>query len=84
MIYGPEYDLWFEGIDPDMQAAMVRAYNRWGADMRETSGGRVHTSGPVPLNDVTRAVAEIQYAYEQLGHPGLLGPPQPVQPPHAR
>jgi predicted TIM-barrel fold metal-dependent hydrolase len=67
VIYGPEYDLWFEGIDPDMQAAMVRAYNRWGAEMRETSGGRVHTAGPIPLGDVTRAVAEIEYAFEELG-----------------
>lgn len=67
VIYGPEYDLWFEGIDPDMQAAMVRAYNRWGADMRESSGGRVHTAGPVPLGDVTRAVAEIEFAYHELG-----------------
>jgi predicted TIM-barrel fold metal-dependent hydrolase len=35
--------------------------------MRETSGNRVHTSGPVPLNDVGRAVEEIQYAYDELG-----------------
>ena len=67
VVYGPEYDLWFDGIDPDMQAAMVRAYNRWGAEMRDASGNRVHTAGPVPLTDVTRAVAEIQYAYDELG-----------------
>ena len=41
VIYGPEYDMWLEGIDPELQAAMARAYNRWGAEMRETSGGRV-------------------------------------------
>jgi predicted TIM-barrel fold metal-dependent hydrolase len=67
VIYGPEYDLWVEGIDPEIQAALVRAYNRWGADMRESSGGRVHTSGPIPLNDVSRAIDEIQYAYDELG-----------------
>ena len=67
VIYGPEYDLWVDGIDPELQAAMVRAYNRWGAEMRETSGGRVLTSSPVPLNDVSRAVREIQYAYDDLG-----------------
>jgi hypothetical protein len=54
VIYGREYDLWLEGIDPDLQAAMARAYNRWGAEMREQSGGRVLASGPVPLDDVTR------------------------------
>ena len=31
VIYGPEYDMWLEGIDPELQAAMARAYNRWGA-----------------------------------------------------
>jgi predicted TIM-barrel fold metal-dependent hydrolase len=67
VIYGPEYDMWLEGIDPDLQAAMARAYNRWGAEMRETSGGRVQVSGPVPLNDVSRAVEEIRYAHEHLG-----------------
>jgi predicted TIM-barrel fold metal-dependent hydrolase len=67
VIYGPEYDLWFDGIDPDMQAAMARAYNRWGAEMREASGGRVQVAGPVPLVDVTRAIQEIEYAYRHLG-----------------
>ena len=67
IIYGPEYDMWYDGIDPEMQAALCRAYNRWGQEMRETSGGRVLTSGPIPLSDVGRAVEEIQYAYEELG-----------------
>jgi predicted TIM-barrel fold metal-dependent hydrolase len=75
VIYGPEYDLWLEGIDPELQAAMCRAYNRWGAEMRETSGGRVHTSGPVPLNDVSRALEEIQYAYDELGIRTFWGRP---------
>jgi predicted TIM-barrel fold metal-dependent hydrolase len=67
VVYGPEYDMWPEGIDPELQAGMARAYNRWGAEMRETSNGRVITSGPVPLNDVNRAIEEIQYAYDHLG-----------------
>ena len=67
VVYGPEYDMWVEGIDPALQAAMARAYNRWGQEMAETSGRRVLTSGPVPLNDVNRAVEEIQYAYDHLG-----------------
>ena len=46
---------------------MARAYNRWGAEMAETSGGRVMAASPVPLNDVSRAVEEIQYAYDHLG-----------------
>lgn len=66
-VYGPEYDLWVDGIDPELQAGMVRAYNRWGQEMREDSGGRVHIAGPVPLNDISRAVDEVTYAYEHLG-----------------
>ncbi len=27
----------FKVFDPDIQAALVRAYNRWGQEMRETS-----------------------------------------------
>lgn len=67
VVYGPEYDMWLEGIDPELQAAMARAYNRWGAEMREQSNGKVLASGPVPLNDVSRAVDEIRYAYDELG-----------------
>ncbi len=67
VIYGPEYDLWTYGIDPELQAGMVRAYNRWGQEMTESSGGRVVVSGPIALNDVTRAVEEIRYAYDHLG-----------------
>jgi len=67
VLYGPGYDMWLEGIDPDLQAAMARAYNRWGEEMRDTSGGLILTAGPVPLNDITRAVEEVRYAYEHLG-----------------
>jgi uncharacterized protein len=67
VLYGPGYDMWLDGIDPELQAAMARAYNRWAEEMRETSGGRVLAAGPVPLSDVTRAVEEVRYAYEHLG-----------------
>jgi predicted TIM-barrel fold metal-dependent hydrolase len=77
MIYGPEFDLWIEGIDPDLQAAMVRAYNRWGQEMYETSGHRVLVSSPVPLNDVGRAVEEVQHAYHELGARAFWTRPNP-------
>jgi predicted TIM-barrel fold metal-dependent hydrolase len=67
VLYGPGYDMWIDGIDPELQAAMARAYNRWAEEMRETSGGRVLAAGPVPLSDVTRAVEEVRHAYEHLG-----------------
>src|SRR5262245_64312306 len=66
VLYGPGYDMWVDGIAPDLQAAMARAYNRRAQEMRETSGGRVLAAGPVPLNDVVRAVEEVRVAYERL------------------
>jgi predicted TIM-barrel fold metal-dependent hydrolase len=77
VLYGPGYDMWVEGIDPDLQAGMARAYNRWAEEMRETSGGRVLAAGPVPLNDITRAVEEVRYAYENLGTRCFWARPNP-------
>ena len=77
VLYGPGYDMWLEGIDPDLQAGMARAYNRWAEEMRETSDGRVLAAGPVPLNDVKRAVEEIQYAYDHLGTRCFWARPNP-------
>ncbi len=67
VLYGPGYDMWIDGIDPALEAALARAYNRWAEEMREKSGGRVLAAGPVPLQDIGRAVEEVRYAYENLG-----------------
>ncbi len=67
VLYGPGYDMWIEGIDPELQAALARAYNRWAEEMRETSGGRVLAAGPVPLNDIARAIEEVRYGAEHQG-----------------
>jgi predicted TIM-barrel fold metal-dependent hydrolase len=67
VLYGPGYDMWGEGIDPELQAALARAYNRWAEEMRETSGGRVLAAGPVPLGDIARAVEEVRHGYEHQG-----------------
>ena len=77
VLYGPGYDMWLDGIDPDLQAGMARAYNRWAEEMRETSGGRILSAGPVPLNDITRAVEEVHYAYEHLGTRCFWARPNP-------
>jgi len=81
MVFGPEWDLWLEGMDPELQAAMTRAYNRWGQEMRESSGGRVLVAGPVritvssgqelrPVPDLTRLDGE--QAVQLLGASGFL------------
>jgi len=77
VLYGPGYDMWLDGIDPDLQAGMARAYNRWAEEMRETSGGHILAAGPVPLNDITRAVEEVRYAYEHLGTRCFWARPNP-------
>lgn len=77
VLYGPGYDMWVDGIDPELQAGMARAYNRWAEEMRETSGGRVLSAGPIPLADVTRAIEEVRYAYEHLGTRCFWARPNP-------
>jgi predicted TIM-barrel fold metal-dependent hydrolase len=77
VLYGPGYDMWVDGIAPDLQAAMARAYNRWAEEMRATSGGRVLAAGPVPLNDIARAVDEVRFAYERLGTRCFWARPNP-------
>ena len=77
VLYGPGYDMWLDGIDPDLQAGMARAYNRWAEEMRETSGGLVLAAGPVPLGAITRALEEVQYAYEHLGTRCFWARPNP-------
>jgi predicted TIM-barrel fold metal-dependent hydrolase len=77
VLYGPGYDMWIDGIAPDLQAAMARAYNRWAEEMRETSGGRVLGAGPVPLGDITRAVDEVRFAYDRLGTRCFWARPNP-------
>jgi predicted TIM-barrel fold metal-dependent hydrolase len=77
VLYGPGYDMWVDGIDPDLQAGMARAYNRWAEEMRETSGGRVLAAAPVPLGDITRAVDEARHAYDELGMRCFWARPNP-------
>ena len=77
VLYGPGYDMWLDGIDPDLQAGMARAYNRWAEEMRETSGGHGARGGPRAAGDVTRAVEEVRYAYEHLGTRCFWARPNP-------
>src|SRR5258705_10914206 len=38
VLYGPGYDLWVDGIDPQLQGAMARGDKRWSDESLETSG----------------------------------------------
>jgi predicted TIM-barrel fold metal-dependent hydrolase len=78
VIYGPGYDMWFEGIDPDLAAALARAYGRWLADYSAASAGRVVGAFPLPIQDVKLALRELDHAYHQLGLRAFWVRPNPI------
>ena len=61
----------------DVQAAGCRAYNRWLASMCEVEPERHVGIAVVPIRDVTRAVAEVEWA-RQAGLRGISLPPVPI------
>jgi len=78
VIYGPLYDCWIEGMDPQLACAIARAYNRWLADYSARSGGRILGAAPIPLHDVDAAIAELRFAHDQLGFRAFWTRPNPV------
>jgi predicted TIM-barrel fold metal-dependent hydrolase len=78
VIYGPLYECWREGMDPALACAIARAYSRWLASYSADSGGRILGAAPIPLFDVDRAIAEVRYAYEELGLRAFWTRPNPV------
>ena len=55
-----------EGMDPQLAAAICRAYNQWVAEFCAKSAGRITAAAMVSLHDVPSAVAEARYAVETL------------------
>lgn len=78
VIYGPLYDCWIEGMDPALACAIARAYSRWVAAYSAESGGRIVGAAPIPLHDVDAAIAELHYAYGELGLRAFWTRPNPV------
>ncbi|HLS99029.1 MAG TPA: amidohydrolase family protein [Porticoccaceae bacterium] len=78
VIYGPLYDCFVEGMDPQLACAMARAYNRWMAEYAGESGGRIVGAAPIPLFDVKAALNEVEYAYHELGFRAFWTRPNPV------
>ena len=76
--------MWLEGIDPELQAAMARAYNRWGEEMRETSNGRRDHVGPGAAQRRRARGRGDPVRVRRARHPLLLGAARPVQPPQPR
>ena len=67
-----------DDMDPELAAAMCRAFNRWLADFCREDPHRLKGAGIVPLHDVKQAVQEARYAVEELGMVALVLPSNPV------
>ncbi len=78
VLYGPLYDCWVEGMDPELACAVARAYSRWLVDYSQESGGRLLGAAPIPFHDVDLALREVEYAAEELGLRAFWTRPNPV------
>src|SRR5258708_1568780 len=63
--------------DPDLAAAMCRAYNRWLADYCKPYSDRLFGVAMLPMQSVDRAMQELRYARETLGMRGGFLRPNP-------
>jgi uncharacterized protein len=79
VIYGPLYQCWIEGMDPELASGIARAYSRWLAEYTAESGGRIVGAAPIPLHDVRGALRELEYDYHDLGLRAFWTRPNPVR-----
>ena len=56
------YILWRNNLDPELSAAICRAYNTWLADYCSYNRKRLHGVALIPLQDPQRKVDELKYA----------------------
>jgi len=69
------YIMWRDNLDPELSAAICRAYNTWLADYCSYDPKRLHGVCLIPLQDPARAVEELKFAKEKLGHVGIFWRP---------
>src|SRR5260370_24056902 len=63
--------------DPELAAAMCRAYNRWLADYCKPYPDRLFGVAMLPMQSVELAIEEMRYAREALGMRGGVLRPNP-------
>jgi predicted TIM-barrel fold metal-dependent hydrolase len=69
----PSIGLMFVGIkDPEISAAGCRAYNNWMADFCRVAPDRLYNVAPVPLHDVSLAIAEMHRVVKSHGVKAVL------------
>mgnify|MGYP001065355287 CR=1 FL=1 len=63
--------------DPELGAAMARAYNDWVADYASHDRSRLKPVAALPLQDPPAAGAELRRCVAEYGFVGLAMPPNP-------
>jgi predicted TIM-barrel fold metal-dependent hydrolase len=63
--------------DPDLAAAVARAYNRWLADYCKPYPDRLFGVAMIPLQSVEHAIQEMKFARKELGFRGAFIRPNP-------
>ncbi|MBI2210417.1 MAG: amidohydrolase family protein [Deltaproteobacteria bacterium] len=69
------YIMWRDNIDPELSAAICRAYNSWLAEYCSYDKKRLHGVALIPLQDPARALTELRHAKEKLGLVGIFWRP---------
>jgi len=69
------YIMWRDNMDPELSAAICRAYNTWLSEYCGYDKKRLHGVMLIPLQDPARAVTELKYAREKLGLVGIFWRP---------
>ena len=67
--------MWRDNLDPELSAAICRAYNTWLSDYCGYDRKRFNGVALIPLQDPVRAVEELKYAKEKLGLVGIFWRP---------
>lgn len=69
------YIIWRDDMDPELSAAICRAYNQWIAEYCNYDRQRLHGVMLIPLQDPARAVEELNFARNKLGLVGIFWRP---------
>ncbi len=73
------YIIWKDGLDPQLAAAICRAYNNWLAEYCSYNPTRLKGVCLLPLQAPRLALAELRRAREELGLVGIFWRPNPLE-----
>lgn len=69
------YIMWRDDIDPQLSAAICRAYNTWLSEYCQHDPSRLKGVALIPLQDPELAVEELRYARDRLNLVGIFWRP---------